>query len=115
MRVTIDIPDDLARQLEPEREHLVDVLRRGLLHSRFRPASAVDEVFAFLADHPLPQEIIDFQPSQQSVERLRELLTKNSKASLTPHEESELDTIETLNDLFALLKIQARQQAAVVM
>ena len=30
MQMTIEIPDELARQLEPERKRLAEIIRRGL-------------------------------------------------------------------------------------
>jgi hypothetical protein len=38
------------------------------------------------------------------------LLEKNRESLLAPDEESELDTLQTLNDLFALVKLQARRE-----
>ncbi|MBI2949219.1 MAG: hypothetical protein HYY23_16380 [Verrucomicrobia bacterium] len=110
MQVTIEIHDELARQLEPERQHLADIIRRGLRHRSPGGLSIVEEVFDFLSRQPSPGEIIAFNPSEKSVQRLRDLLDKNRERSLTSDEEMELDTLQALNHLFALIKLQARQQ-----
>ena len=110
MQVTIELSDELARQLEPERQHLADIIRRGLRHRLPGGLSIVEEVFDFLGRRPSPGEIVAFNPSEKSVERLRELLDKNREGSLTTEEEMELDTLQSLNHLFALIKLQARQQ-----
>jgi hypothetical protein len=114
MQITIEIPDDLAQQLEPEREHLVEVLRRGLSQSRSLPIAAgncalAEEILVFLARGPHPKEIVAFRPSQKSVDRIRELLEKNRQRTLTTEEEVEMDYIESVNNLYALIKAHARQ------
>ena len=109
MQVTIEIPNELAEQLGPEREHLAEIIRRGLRHPSPGGLSIVEEVFDFLSGRPSPEEIIAFRPSEKSVGRLRELLDRNREGSLTAEEEAELDTLQSLNQLFALIKLQARQ------
>jgi hypothetical protein len=108
MQLTIEIPDELAKELEPERERMVEIIRRGLKHSSPGALSAVEEVFEFLGRRPTPQEIISFKPSEKAVKRLRQLLDKNREGSISADEEAELDTLESLDDLFALVKLQAR-------
>ena len=110
MQVTIELPDELARQLEPERQHLAEIIRRGLQLRQPGGLSIVEEVFDFLGRRPSPGEIIAFNPSEKSLQRLRELLDKNRESALTAEEEMELDTLQSLNHLFALIKLQARQQ-----
>ena len=108
MQLTIDIPDDLARQLEPEREHLAEIIRRGLRGPAPGAESAVEEVIQFLARRPSPEEIVAFHASGKSQGRLRELLERNREGLLTDAEEAELDTMTSLNHLFAHIKLQAR-------
>ena len=114
MQVTIEIPDELARLLGPERQHLADIIRRGMRSPSSVGRSVVEEVFDFLSGRPSPEQVVGFRPSEKSVERLRELLDKNRDGSLTVEEETELDTLQSLNHFFALLKLQARQQLQAV-
>src|SRR5437867_4851912 len=102
MQMTIELPDDLARQLEPKRNHLAEIIRRGLGESGILErgpgnCALAEEVLAFLARGPQPEEIIAFRPSQKSVERIRELLDKNRERVLTAEEEAEMDYIQSLN------------------
>ena len=108
MQMTIDIPDELARQLEPERERLAEIIRRGLGRCEAGALSPVAEVFEFLANHPTPSQIIAFQPSEPSTLRLRILLDRNRDGTLCADEEAELDTLKSLNDFFALIKLRAQ-------
>jgi Holliday junction resolvase len=110
VQLTIDIPDELAKRLEPQRADLVEILRRGLRVRDAEPLTAVEEVFDFFASRPDAEEIIAYRPCEKSVERLRQLLEKNRDGSLTSDEETELETLEALNDFFAIVKARARQQ-----
>jgi len=67
------------------------------------------EVIEFLSRGPRPADILAFRPSEQSVQRARELLEKNRAGALTPDEQGEMDEMASLNQLFALIKVHARQ------
>ena len=115
MQLTIEIPDELARQLESRRERLAEIIKLGLsglgaIEDVPGHCALADEVSEFLARGPQPEEIVAFRPSESSVERVRELLEKNREGTLTPAEEAEMDYIGTLNNLFSLIKIHARQR-----
>ncbi len=113
MQLTIEIPDELAEKAESERERLIELIQRTLRQPTAGRMGIIQEVFHFLAHRPSPEEILAFQPSAPAVERLSQLLDKNRESSLTADEESELDTLQSLNHLFALLKVQARHQLRV--
>ena len=110
MQVTIDIPDSLAERLGAERDRLAEILERGLSHPWSRASSLAQEVIGFLSRDPQPQEILEFRPSERSVERTRELLDKNRAGTLTPDEEAEMDEIEALDHFFTVLKVRARRE-----
>jgi hypothetical protein len=115
--MTIEIPDELARKLEPKRGRLAEIIQRGLGElSLLEPAAGncalAEEVLAFLSRGPRPQEIVEFRPSKKSVQRIRELLDKNREGALTAGEEAEMDHIQSLNHLFAMVKAHARQHLA---
>src|SRR5215472_14857325 len=99
MRVTIEIPDELARQLDLEGQDLAQIIERGLRE----PASAglAHEVAEFLARGPQPREIIAFRPSDASAQRVGVLLDKNREGSLTTDEKAELDEIMEWNRVFS--------------
>jgi hypothetical protein len=110
MQLTIEIPDELAEKAESERERLIELIQRTLRQPTTGKPGVIQEVFQFLARRPSSEEILAFRPSAQAVERLSDLLDKNREGLLTTDEESELDTMQSLNHLFALLKVQARHQ-----
>ena len=110
MQLTIEIPDELAAKAESERERLIELIQQTLRQPTTGKMGIIQEVFHFLGRRPSPEEILAFRPSAPAVQRLSELLDKNRESSLTSDEESELDTMQSLNHLFALLKVQARRQ-----
>ena len=115
MQVTIDIPEDLAQRLEPEREHLRDIIERGLRQRGSEKSGLSREVVAFLARGPQPREIVGFRPSAKFLQRASALLEKNRERNLTAAEEAELDELANLDHLVSLIKAEARlhlQQAA---
>src|SRR2546428_4647727 len=107
MQLTIDISDELARQVEPELEHLAEILQLGLRQRRAQVSGLRREFLAFLARGPQPAEIVAFQPSEAAVQRARELLWRN-KGALTPEEEAEMDDIAELDHVITQVKAQAR-------
>ena len=65
---------------------------------------AYEELADFFARSPSTEEIIAFHLSDETVERLRELLYKNSAGTLKPDEMQELDQVESLDRLLMLIR-----------
>jgi hypothetical protein len=109
--VTLHLPDELADRLgsDPDRYIL------ALLQQSLRPAPNLvpeplplyGEVLNFLLSQPTPQNILDFQVSDEAQSRLQDLLDKQQNSALDWVERQELDTYENLNHFMFLLKIQA--------
>jgi hypothetical protein len=110
MQLTIDIPEELAQKAQSEPDRLRQLIQEILQREAAAGKSPMGEVFGFLARNPSAQEILQFRPSQPTVERMAALLEKNRQDALTSEEEAELDTMQSLNHLFGFLKVQARQQ-----
>jgi hypothetical protein len=108
VQLTIDIPEKLAKQVEPELEHLAEILEMGLRQRRAQASGLRREFLSFLARGPRPSEIVAFRPSEMAAERMRELLRRNREAQLTADEESEMDDIADVDHLVTQLKAQAR-------
>lgn len=107
MQLTIEIPDEQARKLGMAQREL-EQLVGGLLKQLPR-LTVVEEIIDFLGRGPHPKEIVAFHASEESQGRIRQLLDKNRAGTLAPEEEAELDAIESLNHLFALIKARAWQ------
>jgi len=110
MQLTIDIPDKLARQLESERDHLAEIITRGLRRTWSAGSALRREVISFLASRPSGDEIIAFRPSEPATCRAQELLDRNRQGALTAEEEAELDEMCELDRFVALLKAEVLAQ-----
>jgi hypothetical protein len=110
MQWTIEIPDQLARQLEPERARLAEIIARGLRRTWSAGSALRREVISFLARRPSGDEIIAFRPSDQAAARAQELLGRNQEGALTPTEEAELDEMCELDRFVGLLKAEVLAQ-----
>ncbi|MBE9087324.1 hypothetical protein IQ278_35445 [Tolypothrix sp. LEGE 11397] len=122
-KLTIEIPDELVRRLEPLQSRLPELLWR-LLDSDPKQtteqskvnigtveiAKVYLEVLDFLIKRPTPEEIVEFKVSPHAQMRLQVLLEKNRSGSLTPIEIAELDVYEQLEHLMILLKARAREK-----
>jgi hypothetical protein len=114
MQMTIEIPEKLAKQLEPERERLAEIISRGLRRTWSGSSALRREVISFLAGSPAEEEIIAFRPSQRSAARAQELLRRNQEGALTPEEEAELDELCEVDRFISLIKAEvlARRSSA---
>jgi hypothetical protein len=83
------------------------VLARGSDEHALLPTEVYRYILEFLASHPSPEAVVDFQPAPAMQERISELLEKNRAGQLTPSEAAELDEYEWINRLVRKFKIQA--------
>ena len=107
MQLTIEIPDDQASRLGMDREGMQRLISRIIAQAP--KLAVVDELIEFLGRGPQPEQIVAFQVSENSQSRVRDLLDKSRAGTLSADEESELNAVESLNHLFALIKARAWQ------
>jgi hypothetical protein len=69
---------------------------------------AYEEVVDFIAAGTTPQNVIAFRPSEESQERVADLLAREKNGELTPSERSELDHYLQIEHLMRLAKARAR-------
>lgn len=119
-QLTIQIPDELAKRLEPLQNRLPELLLKILETNKFSTktepeikanttdiSAVYQEVLDFLIKRPTPEEIATFKVSPQAQARLEILLEKNRQAILTPPEIVELDVYQQVEHLMILLKARA--------
>lgn len=106
MQITVEIPEKLARQLEPERDRVAEIIARGLRRTWSSSSALRREVISFLARRPAVEEILEFRPSERATVRAEELLHRNQEGALTPDEEAELDEVCELDRFVSLLKAE---------
>ena len=115
--ITLELPDNLAKQLEAMRGQLPSLLTTALGASSAKKTSQTShtaaihpvyrEMLDFLATSPPPQQIIDFKISAVSRNRLEELLEKNREDGSTEEEIAELDVFELVHHSMVRLKARA--------
>lgn len=113
-RITIDIPDDLARRLERFQAQLPQVLELGLRELQFQQQQAnflqEQEIVTLLASQPTPEPILSIHPSREFQARVSELLAQSKAGTLSAKQEAELERYLTLEHLVRLAKTHALAQ-----
>ncbi len=105
--LTIEIPDDLMDRIDPIRDQLPELLRRCLqpdLLSAQVYRYILNVILNVLASQPTPGQVAAFRPTAAMQTRLRHLLSRSDKGTLTPEESQELDEYENIEHLIILLK-----------
>ena len=72
---------------------------------------AYDELVDFIVASGPPQRVLEFQPSDETRERVHELIRKEKDTGLLPDEASELDDYMRLEHLMRMAKARARHLA----
>ncbi len=101
--ITIEIPDDLAEQLEQVRDRLPELLALSLRQPAV-PAALYRTILTFLAGNPTPVELAAFSPPPEAQARLRTLLARSREGQLTSAEQAELGEDERIEHLIVMLK-----------
>jgi hypothetical protein len=104
--MTIDIPDELARQLESQRGRLAEIIARGLRAGWSGASELRREVVAFLARTPSVEQVLRFRPSAAATERSRQLLARSQQRGLSPEEAAELEEMCDVDRFVSLIKAE---------
>ena len=113
-----DIPEELAKRLQPYQEHLPMVLEIGL--NQFQPnpelptdallTRELDEVVDFLQSSPALEAVIALRTSKAVQAYISELLEKNRNQGFTAAEEAWWKKFEHVEHLVRLAKAKALAQ-----
>jgi hypothetical protein len=109
-QITLDLSDELIKQLAPLQDNLPQILILGLQQIRANPTqglSGLTEVLEFLAQLPSPQEILELQLSEPLQAKVEELLEKNQTDGLTEHEQRLWQQYEFVEHLVRMAKARA--------
>ena len=121
MQVTLDLPEDLLSKISGLEEQLPEALSLGLDELTSRPQegfSGFAEVLEFLADLPMPEEVLALRPSaglQTQIDRLSELHKADSltaQDTLLWKQYEYLEHVVRMAKARAYLKIQNQTSAA---
>lgn len=113
MQVTIDLPENLAANLQSHKGKLSRIFELGL--REFEASSSVGyksvaDVLEFFAGLPAPDEILGLRPSAEMQEKIDELLEKNRCEGLSEAEEQTWASYEFVEHLVRIAKAKASTQ-----
>ena len=72
--------------------------------------TGVDELIEYLAAKATPQEILDYQFSEEIKQRTEALLERQSNGELTPDQQAELAQLRDFYQLVSLLQTEALER-----
>jgi len=101
--ITIEVPDEVAEQLNQHRHLLTELL----LNSLRQPPIAMEvyrHILEFIANCPTPEQIAAFELMPEISERLRTLLARERTDETTLLEKTELGEYERIEHLVVILK-----------
>lgn len=101
--ITIEVPDELSEQLGRAKERLPELLRLSLQQPPL-PATVYRYILDFLTSRPTPEQIANFRPTPEMIERRRLLMARERANELTPAEKAELDEYDRIEHLVVMLK-----------
>jgi hypothetical protein len=109
-KITVELPDSLlgeiikdANSQDTLEERLPELLRLGLIAGR-SPTGIYQYVLNFIVSNPTHDEVMQFKPTVEMQERLKDLLAKSASGQLNSAEEQELHEYERIEHLIIMLK-----------
>lgn len=103
-QITLDVPEELAKRLEPIGPWLPTILEISLVGFKTMATETAAEVIQFLSAKRSFQEVLQYHASERSLERLRRLLALNQAGMLGPAEHVELEELQQIEHILILLK-----------
>ena len=110
MKVTLELPDELAADLRKFEHQSASIVAAGLREVKSPGGGqfhGLAPVLEKLAELPSPQEVLALRPSPELQARISELLRRNCEEGLTPEEDAEWQRYETVEHLVRLAKARA--------
>jgi hypothetical protein len=110
MQITVDVSDEMMKQLEPLRDELPQILVLGLQQMQANPTegfSGLKDILEFLAQLPSPQEILALRLSDKLQAEVERLLEKNREEGLTSGEQHLWQQYEFVEHLVRMAKARA--------
>jgi predicted nucleotidyltransferase len=107
VKLTIEIPEELAENLKPWSNKLPELLTEIIAKKRNSSPKynqVYEEFIYFLGQQPSQEEIINFKVSPETQARIALLLEKNRENSLNLEKKAELAIYEQFENMVILLK-----------
>ncbi len=110
VQMTMQMPDDLAKRIEPIRSWIPAILELSFIGFKTRAAETASEIIEFLSSNPVAQDVLEYHVSERGQARLERLLALNQAGLLSVEERDELDELEKIERSVVLLKTQIARQ-----
>ena len=110
VQLTMQVPEDLAKRIQPIRSWLPTILELSLLGFRTLATETATETIQFLLTNPSPQEVLNYHASERAQQRLQRLLTLNGAGLLGENEQLELDELQRIEHTLIMLKAHLAKQ-----
>lgn len=110
MKVTLELPEELASSLPKSRRAMTAIFVNGLLQQQRRQRKQISDwhdVLNFLATLPTPEQVLALRAPPGRSKRVQALLAKRQDGEWTPAEEAEMDAMLELNHVVTLAKGRA--------
>ena len=99
MQITVEVPDDLGKQLQQFQDRLPELLERGFNELQNEQSGNIadgQEIIALLASQPTPEQILAIRPSLAFQARASDLLAQSKAGTLSSKGEAELERFLTI-------------------
>ena len=106
VEMTLQMPDALAKRIEPMRPWLPTVLELSLVGFRTLATETASEIIEFLSTDPSPEAVLSYHVSDSAQARLQRLLALNEAGMLGEAEQLELDERQQIEHIMIMLKGQ---------
>lgn len=113
MELTIDLPENLAKRLQSNRQNLPQIFEAGLREFKANSSigyKSVADVLEFLAGLPKPEDVLALRASEDLQAEIERLLEKNRREGLSEVEEKIWESYEFIEHLVRLAKAKASAQ-----
>ncbi len=109
-QMTMQVPEDLAKRIQPIRTWLPAIIELSLIGFKTVATAVASDVIDFLSKNPSAQEVVNYHVSEQAQARLQRLLALNEAGMLSAAEQLELDELEQLEHVIVMLKARTAAQ-----
>lgn len=116
--ITLEVPDEVAKQLDPLRPRLPALLLTAIELADTEHLSPsvfpdkhllLEETVDLFTSRPTPAQVLAFKFSPEAQDRLQELEDKNREETLDADERAEMELYSQINHLMILIKARTRQ------
>lgn len=104
--MTMQIPDELAKRIQPIRPWLPTILELSLVGFKTLATETASEVIHFLSTNPSRKKVLNYHVSERAQKQLRRLLALNEAGLLGEDEQAELDELQKIEHTIVVLKAE---------